>query len=138
MRSHPVFAIFGCNTMLTSCVFGSQADAFARSKGLQLVGYYQANAHIDDVELGSAGKKITERIQSHTPQACALLVSSPLKWCGAIISCNHIGIEDQLSSWPLLVTSSLILWIWHSAFVCRSTMQSSKVFCSKKSQAFYR
>lgn len=51
-----------------------QADAYAHSKGLQLVGYYQANAHIEDLDLGAAGKKIAERIQSHTHQACAVLV----------------------------------------------------------------
>lgn len=51
-----------------------QADAYARSKGLQLVGYYQANELIADVELGGVGKKITERIQSHASEACALLV----------------------------------------------------------------
>ena len=51
-----------------------QAEAFARSKGLQLVGYYQANEQIADLELGGIGKKVTERIQSHAPDACALLV----------------------------------------------------------------
>lgn len=53
-----------------------QADAYAQSQGLILVGYYHANACIDDVELGSLGKKIAERIQSHTHQACALLVDN--------------------------------------------------------------
>lgn len=53
-----------------------QAEAFARSKGLQLIGYYQANEQIADVELGGIGKKITERIQSYAPEGCALLVDN--------------------------------------------------------------
>ena len=59
-------------------IIGVQAEAFARSKGLQLVGYYQANEQIADVELGGIGKKVTERIQSHAPEACALLVCQSL------------------------------------------------------------
>ena len=53
-----------------------QADAYALSQGLTLVGYYQANQCIKDLELGALGKKIAEKIQSQTPQACALLVGA--------------------------------------------------------------
>ena len=51
-----------------------QAEAYAHSKGLQLVGYYHANERLSDLDLGPAGRKIADRIQVHTPQACALLV----------------------------------------------------------------
>ncbi len=51
-----------------------QADAYAQSQGLTLVGYYHANECISDVELGPLGKRIADRIHSHTPEACALLV----------------------------------------------------------------
>lgn len=51
-----------------------QADAYARSQGLQLVGYYQANERIDDQELGPAGRKVADRIHSQTSNSAALLV----------------------------------------------------------------
>ena len=79
-----------------TCVTPLQADAYALSQGLTLVGYYHANQCIKDVELGALGKKIAERIQSHTPQACALLVGAafpahrippPLPFCLAL--CFH-------------------------------------------------
>jgi len=53
-----------------------QADTYAQSQGLTLVGYYHANECITDVELGPLGKRIADRIHSHTPEACALLVDN--------------------------------------------------------------
>lgn len=71
-----------------------QADAYAQTQGLTLVGYYHANQCIENVDLGSLGKKIAEKIQSHTPQACALLVGAcQAKHCpGGVASLRVNGV----------------------------------------------
>jgi len=51
-----------------------QVDAYARQRGLEVMGYYHANACLTDLELGPVARKIADRIQQRTPHACALLV----------------------------------------------------------------
>lgn len=50
------------------------ADEYCQLNDLQIVGYYQANEVCDDLELGPFGKKIIEKIRSHCPAACCLLL----------------------------------------------------------------
>lgn len=41
---------------------------------LSIVGYYQANEMVNDLELGVFGRKIAEKISSHSTEAVALLI----------------------------------------------------------------
>lgn len=51
-----------------------QIDAFAKQNGMEIVGYYHANERLTDTELGQVARKIADKIQQKTPQACVLLV----------------------------------------------------------------
>ena len=42
--------------------------------GLQVVGYYQANANLDDKDFGPVARKIADKIHQRHSCACALLV----------------------------------------------------------------
>ena len=50
------------------------ADEYCGSNGLKVVGYYQANEQVNDLELGQFGKKIAEKIRSQTPGAAILVL----------------------------------------------------------------
>ena len=50
------------------------ADEYCSTRDLKIVGYYQANEVVDDIELGSFGKKIADKIRSQAPQAAVLLL----------------------------------------------------------------
>lgn len=52
-----------------------QAVTHAQSReGLQVVGYYQANARLADRELGGVGKKIADRVDALCRGSVALVV----------------------------------------------------------------
>eukprot|EP00884_Botryococcus_braunii_P022229 jgi/Botrbrau1/8690/Bobra.0311s0005.1 len=55
-----------------------QIDAYAKENGLQIVGYYHANERLTDVDLGQVARKIADKIQQRTPEACVLLVDNKL------------------------------------------------------------
>jgi hypothetical protein len=59
-----------------SCVLASsQVDEYCKtSDTLELVGYYQANEMSDDLELGTFGRKIADKIRAQNPNAVMLLV----------------------------------------------------------------
>lgn len=42
------------------CVHLQQVHAHAKSSGLQVMGYYQANERADDHQLGPGGKKVSD------------------------------------------------------------------------------
>jgi hypothetical protein len=50
------------------------ADEHCAAKGLKIVGYYQANEVVDDLELGPNGKKISDKIRTQTPAAAVLML----------------------------------------------------------------
>ena len=50
------------------------ADELCKVKGLQIVGYYQANELCDDLDIGPFGKKIFEKIRGQCPAAACLLL----------------------------------------------------------------
>jgi Uncharacterised protein family (UPF0172) len=60
------------------CGNASQVDAYAREKKLQLVGYYQANEHLSDLELGPTGRRLADKLQQRCPEAFAVVVRGPL------------------------------------------------------------
>ncbi len=47
------------------------ADEHCQQSGLQIVGYYQANELVDDLDLGPFGKKICEKIRSQSSLSAA-------------------------------------------------------------------
>jgi len=50
------------------------AEEYCQQSGLQIVGYYQANELVDDLELGPFGKRISDKIRSQTPSAAVFVV----------------------------------------------------------------
>lgn len=68
----------------------SQVSSYAQQQSLQLVGYYHANERFDDTELGSSARKVADKLYSHSPAACAVLVKAVMlmlaQACAAIIS----------------------------------------------------
>lgn len=56
-----------------------QADEHCKASGtLELVGYYQANELSDDLELGTFGRKIADKIRAQCPSSIMLLVRHAL------------------------------------------------------------
>lgn len=50
------------------------ADEYCKANGLKIVGYYQANEVVDDLELGPFGKKIADKVRSQSSPAAILLL----------------------------------------------------------------
>lgn len=50
------------------------ADEYCQQNGLQIVGYYQANELVDDLDLGPFGKRISDKIRSQVPAAAVFVV----------------------------------------------------------------
>ena len=50
------------------------ADEYCSAKSLDIVGYYQANEVVDDMELGPYGKKLADKIRSQQKNAAILLL----------------------------------------------------------------
>lgn len=53
-----------------------QVSSYAKQQGfgLQLLGYYHANANLADKDLGATARKISDKIAHRQPAACSLLV----------------------------------------------------------------
>src|SRR3569833_2121577 len=53
-----------------------QVDEYYSSQagGLSIIGYYHANERYNDADLGSAAKKIADKIAQYVPQAAVILV----------------------------------------------------------------
>eukprot|EP00803_Ostreobium_quekettii_P005954 evm.model.scf_213EXC.8 EVM.evm.TU.scf_213EXC.8 scf_213EXC:76385-80157(-) len=56
----------------------AMVDAYVKAQqgGLQIVGYYQADAAYGVTELGKTGKAIADRLHQQTKASCALLIDS--------------------------------------------------------------
>ena len=50
------------------------ADEYCAAKDLKIVGYYQANEVVDDLDLGPFGKKIAEKVRAQSPGGAAVLL----------------------------------------------------------------
>ena len=50
------------------------ADEYCQQNGLQIVGYYQANELVDDLDLGPFGKRICDKIRSQVPAVAVFIV----------------------------------------------------------------
>lgn len=62
--------------LVTNLVHVWQIEVYARENGLEIVGYYQANAAPNNEALGAAGTSIVEKIQAVCKHAFALVVCS--------------------------------------------------------------
>jgi len=77
-----------------------QIDAHVKLSGndnIGVVGYYQANCLVDDMDLGVAGSRIADRIQSKCPFACVLMLDNRLL---------HPSVRKDTTAWSLLVRPS--------------------------------
>ncbi|XP_076469930.1 ER membrane protein complex subunit 8-like [Babylonia areolata] len=53
-----------------------QIDAFCRSKGYVIAGYYQANENFDDNQLSFVAKTVGKKIQEYFPDACIFQIDN--------------------------------------------------------------
>ena len=90
-----------------------QADAYAQSQGMVLVGYYHANERIDDLELGPAARKIADRIHANSPQSCALLVCRSCLHAQSFVLWEHIAEHDCI----YFVSSILLKLYIHKTWI---------------------
>jgi len=74
LKALPLFhSSFALSPMLEVALM--LADEFCKQeKGLQIVGYYQANELSGDLDLGPFGRKIAEKIRTQCPCAVVLLL----------------------------------------------------------------
>ncbi|KAK3576376.1 hypothetical protein CHS0354_018924 [Potamilus streckersoni] len=61
-----------------------QIDAYCKSKGLIIGGYYQANEHYEDNELNNIAKSVGKKIQDCFPDACVFMIEN-----------NKVSVESQ-------------------------------------------
>ncbi|KAL3860393.1 hypothetical protein ACJMK2_010518 [Sinanodonta woodiana] len=61
-----------------------QIDAYCKSKGLIIGGYYQANEHYEDSELNNIAKSVGRKIQDSFPDACVFMIEN-----------NKVSLESQ-------------------------------------------
>ncbi|KAL5020980.1 hypothetical protein ScPMuIL_000135 [Solemya velum] len=55
-----------------------QIDAYCRSSGLVVAGYYQANEHYNNKEMDNVAKTIGRKIVEHFPEACIFMIDNAL------------------------------------------------------------
>ncbi|CAG5116275.1 unnamed protein product [Candidula unifasciata] len=73
--SIPLFHIsLGLSPMLEMALL--QIDAYCKSKGLVIGGYYQANENYNDNELNHVAKTIGRKIQENFHDACVLMIDN--------------------------------------------------------------
>lgn len=54
----------------------AQVEAYAQQGNLVVAGYYHANEHCDDNELGPAAKRLADRVQANFPRAQVLVLDN--------------------------------------------------------------
>lgn len=72
----------------------SQAAEICEQRSLQVVGYYQANELVDDMELGPFGKKLCDKIRTDCPTPAVLLVTAAAPKSTCLGTCAHLPVPD--------------------------------------------
>ncbi len=67
--------LFALLWLTESAVAARQADSYARTRQLHVVGYYQVPERVGDTALSSSGQRFAEKIGLTFPAPIALMVS---------------------------------------------------------------
>ncbi|KXJ24279.1 ER membrane protein complex subunit 8 [Exaiptasia diaphana] len=79
----------------------NQVDSYCKASGLQIVGYFQANEHIDNNSPDGIAYKIGEKITDHCANGCLLMIDNTK----LSVSCDDVAIKCYIvqdNKWKLI------------------------------------
>ncbi|XP_013777983.1 ER membrane protein complex subunit 8-like [Limulus polyphemus] len=104
-----------------------QVDHYCKSKGLEIVGYYQGNRNYQDSSPDAVAFKVAEKVYENFNNACLVIVDNQK----VSVECREVGFQLYQYSdnkWKLKDKTSVFLEQGHSALGIASTLLQSKVY----------